>query len=1066
MEGVSKKMKNLCIVGLYILLLSWFKNAESQICDSITPVFYADLSGQPNGTWTSPLSVRDGHCCGVTNPEVCIEFIVTLDSSTNGIRFDIASGAVPSGALFYQVNCGPAVQVGQPICLNGPGPHLLTFCKPGNNSNNYRITSIPKPSVDGTRWVSQACSGKLVAQGLIDTSIHWSSMPYNAAYNSFLSCTSGCDTVYVTPNGGLLPAYVDYQVCGYVIGGCIPFIFCDTIRVNFVNDLAVSITPQNPTICYGGTNVTVTAVPGGGRAPYHYLWSNGATTQSVLLGQGTFSVQITDSMNCSTAFDTVTVNALPSPIAANAGSDVLLCSQQGAQLNGSVIAATGGQWFGGTGIFSPNDTMLNAVYSPSASEISSGVANLFLVTTGNSSCPADTDQMNILIFTDPQPSVSGNLNVCEFAMESYTALYVSGIIYAWSVSGGTILSMSSNLISVQWDTAGSGIITLTETNASTCDSTISISVNINPQPVPVIWGPNESCVTTVSQYDISTPDTTNSYTWNVSGGTITGTQNTYGINVRWFNAGNGSVSLTATNNSGCDSTVIMPVLLYANPTPSLNGPRTSCEQAITTYTVPYVQGNSYSWTVTNGNIVGFSVSNTIDVYWNIPGTGNVTVTESTPHGCDSTMSMSVRINPKPNPVISGVSAICENEFAFYTSNADSGSIYDWYVSGGIFNSNAMGNSINVFWTTTGYGFIDLIETSINGCSNETYIQVMVDQKPAPSVFGNHLGCISSSQNNYSTVIEQSVNYYWSVTGGIITAGNGTNSIAVQWTTPGSNQILLFATNTQTGCDSMVSLAVMVDSLARPAIRASGLNGCAPLNLSLMSNVLDSTYHYAWNFGDGFSSSVYNTSHSYTHPGTYPLVLIVTNNTGCADTVHTQVTVYNSPSANFFVSFDSDIYYAGVSELGFTNQSSGAIHYLWQFGNGDTSSMFEPPYQYSQPGIYQVLLTATNQYGCRANALVPLEVKVPEEIFIPNAFTPDGDNNNDFFNVKSQNITGLNVSIFDRWGQEIYTSNDPSFKWDGTFKGRPVQQDVYVYMIKAQGYHGKQFDLSGSVTVLR
>jgi gliding motility-associated-like protein len=230
--------------------------------------------------------------------------------------------------------------------------------------------------------------------------------------------------------------------------------------------------------------------------------------------------------------------------------------------------------------------------------------------------------------------------------------------------------------------------------------------------------------------------------------------------------------------------------------------------------------------------------------------------------------------------------------------------------------------------------------------------------------------------------------------------------------------------------------------------------------------LDPSYHYAWNFGDGFGSSSFNTSHTFNQAGTYPLALVVTNNTGCADTVQTQVTVYNSPIANFFLSYNTDVYYANMSELAITNQSLGANQYLWEFGNGDTSTLFQPAYEYTHPGIYNILLVATNQYGCRDTTVLPIDVRVPEDLYVPNAFTPDGDNNNDFFSVKSQNITDMNVIIFDRWGQEIYTSSDPSFKWDGTCKGKPVQQDVYVYLIKAKGFHGKRFDLAGSVTVLR
>lgn len=99
-------------------------------CGPGTPTVICDLTGNPGGTWISPSIVRNDNCCGTTPPDRCVKFIITLDPAAVAINFNIASGAVPPGALFYQINCGPPTPVGSPICLDGPGPHILTFCKP------------------------------------------------------------------------------------------------------------------------------------------------------------------------------------------------------------------------------------------------------------------------------------------------------------------------------------------------------------------------------------------------------------------------------------------------------------------------------------------------------------------------------------------------------------------------------------------------------------------------------------------------------------------------------------------------------------------------------------------------------------------------------------------------------------------------------------------------------------------------------------------------------------------------------------------------------------------------
>src|SRR5689334_22275698 len=109
-----KKIYNLFLVFGFFLALT---TSSAQICDPTVPLFNINLTGNPNGTWTSPLVTRNGLCCSASGADGCVEFVITLDPGANGISFDIISGAVPGGALFYQVNCGPPSPLGSPVCL-------------------------------------------------------------------------------------------------------------------------------------------------------------------------------------------------------------------------------------------------------------------------------------------------------------------------------------------------------------------------------------------------------------------------------------------------------------------------------------------------------------------------------------------------------------------------------------------------------------------------------------------------------------------------------------------------------------------------------------------------------------------------------------------------------------------------------------------------------------------------------------------------------------------------------------------------------------------------------------
>lgn len=1295
-----------------VLFLNFLSGTSySQSCDPVTPVFIANLTGQPGGTWISPPSTRAGHCCGTTNPDRCIAFVITLDSMANGIRFDIASGAIPPGALYYQVNCGPPVPVGQMICLSGPGPHHLTFCKPGNNTNTFQITSIPYPYVDGTEWVSQACTGQMNAYGLDPATITWTSIPANPVYNSYLSCASGCSSVTVTPDPVNAPPFVDYQVCGYVLGGCIPFYFCDTLRVNFVNDLAVSIMPDNPIICYGGADTLLTANPFGGRAPYTYLWNTGATTASIYAGPGTYSVVIRDAMNCSIAQDTVVVGSFTVPIVASAGPDVLICTKDiPFQLNGSVSGATGGTWLLGNGSFSPDRNTLNAFYTPTAAEISSGFVEFDLVTTGNSSCPADTDRVLYAFSPSPVPVISGALEVCEGTQTVYSAPFINGIRYIWAVSGGEIINHGGENFEVLWDSAGSGVITLTMTNRTNCDSTVHIDVTIHPAPQPQISGPSSVCAGTLASYTmdslggnyswtvsggvitqgansdtvtvdwgyavsgtvsvtevnsfgcsasatipvqfLSVPvplmvapaevcvnsssvlavpavsgesytwtlsggiitgsatqnsvlvdwpatgtaygslhavnaygcDTTVQFTvlihdrptiqlsgpsstcvpavetytvssagiastqWAVSGGTIIGSSTTNTVQVQWNQPGTGVLSVQQYNFAGCDAVNSVQVNLYGTPQPQISGPvyfcesqdgtfttavipgnqyswsvsggviqqnegdstvyiswnnpgnatisliETSaqgciagvqhqvtiearpqlkiqgepdvCEESVSVYSVDYVPGHQYFWNVNGGAIVGFAIDNSIEVQWYTAGIGTVSCRQVSPARCDTMDMTTVRIHPKPLPVISGPPAACENQALTYAVQAQPGYSYSWSVSGGMIISNPQATSVTVNWYQAGPVTIELTEISNLGCVNQTSFAAQVSPRPIPVILGSPISCLDQQTVHYSTTASSDVAYQWSIVGGVIVSGNGTPGIQVRWSQPGIHQITLSVTNLRTGCDSTQQFAVLVDSMPRPVIAARSLSGCAPVNFSFYGNSNLASYQYSWTFGDGSTASTANPSHLYQRPGTYPARVYMSNLAGCADSALAQVIVHPGPEADFSTQVSTEIYYVGMSTLTLNNTSSGAIGYLWDFGNDDVSTLFEPNYQYTEPGSYLIRLVVSNQFGCWDTITKKLDVRLPEDLYVPNAFSPNGDSKNDWFSVGYNNIVDLNINIFDRWGELIYTGKGPDFKWDGTYKGSPVQDGVYVYLIQARGFHGKEYNLQGKVTVLK
>ena len=120
----------------------------------------------------------------------------------------------------------------------------------------------------------------------------------------------------------------------------------------------------------------------------------------------------------------------------------------------------------------------------------------------------------------------------------------------------------------------------------------------------------------------------------------------------------------------------------------------------------------------------------------------------------------------------------------------------------------------------------------------------------------------------------------------------------------------------------------------------------------------------------------------------------------------------------------------------------------------------------QQGIYWVKVTDSN--NCTASDTINIMYKNCEDtLVIPNLFTPNGDNVNDYFVIKNSNNWDINLQVFNRWGNEVYKADNYQNNWDGKSKGMPLADGVYYYIINAKGkYNGKEEQHHGSLTIMR
>ena len=257
--------------------------------------------------------------------------------------------------------------------------------------------------------------------------------------------------------------------------------------------------------------------------------------------------------------------------------------------------------------------------------------------------------------------------------------------------------------------------------------------------------------------------------------------------------------------------------------------------------------------------------------------------------------------------------------------------------------------------------------------------------------------------------------------------------------------------------------------------SNATSGCAPLSIFFTSTNNPPGGTFWWDFGDGNTSSAgANTSNMYTsyHGGVpYTVQMIYTDPAGCKDTVTdaNMINVFSQPTASFRATPQpTDVTHP---EISFVDNSTGVINtWIWTFGTGAGSSIPSPTYIYPDTGTYHVTLIVINNNGCTDTTHGIVVIDPIMTCYIPNAFTPDGNGDNDVFKIYGTFLEsdGFGMTIFDRWGEMIFKTGDISEGWNGrrSNSGPIVKEDVYVYKVDLKDWRGLQHEYIGKVTVVR
>lgn len=251
--------------------------------------------------------------------------------------------------------------------------------------------------------------------------------------------------------------------------------------------------------------------------------------------------------------------------------------------------------------------------------------------------------------------------------------------------------------------------------------------------------------------------------------------------------------------------------------------------------------------------------------------------------------------------------------------------------------------------------------------------------------------------------------------------------------------------------------------------------CPPLEVRFINASLYGS-SFLWNFDDGTTSTNPSPSHTFNEAGYYNVSLTIWGDGG-THTFFDVLRVYPTPIANFTVL--PEIVVLPEGQASFYNLSKGANAYLWNFGDGELSTEIDPVHKYKDLGSYKVELIAYTNFNCSDTISRDAAVIVEGEELLrfPNAFIPDKlgpsggrynpvDYSNKIFHPVHKGVIEYQLLIFNRWGEQIFKSNDVWVGWDGYRNGELSTQDVYVWRAKGRFSTGKSFDKRGNVTLLR
>ena len=752
-----------------------------------------------------------------------------------------------------------------------------------------------------------------------------------------------------------------------------------------------------------------------------YVWGNslGSSNSITIDTAGVYEVTGTGNNGCENVASIVITEDFLIPnieITNLTGTDTMTCNILSVDLE-----ASGGQsfeWLNGLGIGVNYTATDEGMY--------------YVEGMGTNGC-IGIDSIFILDLPNPTLTVNSEVICSGDSIGLWAQTDQPGGTFLWSQGLGT-----DSLVYVE---PSSNDFYSVEYNLNGCISNTAIAtVTVLPTPVASISGDDLICSTQPAVLNGSANLTGGTYEWLPNNETLS--------SITVYPMLDTDFGLIYTLN-GCPSdTVNFNVEVI--PTPLLSVPNVSvCEGDVGTLTAyPSENGGTFNWFPGGFTTSSITISSDTNVTYNVSYSLN---------GCTSEIqSAELIVNEIPSLILDDI-GICNGDSGTLTAVPSTpGGVYTWTG----FSETSATLDVNPTNTTT-YNVI----YELNNCiSPSASAVVVVTDQPSISVSDAGL-CIGETI---------SITASPSVAGGIFSWMPGNYNTETITITPNStiDYVVNYDLN---GCFAEPqTITVTVDTVPVVTFDVSATTACPPMNV-VFTNTTDNSFDCVWDI-NGVTSINECSDFSFTFwdEGCYDINLSMGTPNGCTASTTMEDLICVLPSPNVDFSTNTNQISFGSSEVDFTNNSTNAVDYIWDYGDGTVDSLvFYPgPHEFDidDEEFFPVTLYGISDMGCMDSLELMIFVDHDAIIFAPNSFTPDDDGLNDtWFPTHSTSIDEnyFEVQVFNRWGEMIFEAKDFSDVWDGTFKGKKCQIGTYTYRILyKRKYSEERHAVIGHISLIR